>query len=401
MTASQQAVLYPKFYQDFSCIGPECEHHCCQNWLITIDRKTYKAYKKSKDLVLRDITENRMSRPRNQTDGHYRRIDLKEDGSCPLQNKDGSCYIHSNHGPKMLSRTCQTYPRIVTRLVDRMEPTLTLSCPEAARKVLLDPSAMMFDAGGVLSGNMPFTRVDEVPGQFDLIRQTAFQAVLGEKESPDERLFNLGILFQLIASRQQNNQDLAPVCQEFTRMQQSGQLRQLWQKLSPGVKGQAMILKKLVAENSFYRSNKVMNSYHKAFVEKLHNDFGADTEIDIPSLLTTRQPFLNALVKDCGHGLVNLMLHWLYSSNICRRTGEDLLHGYAEFVLKYLIFRFYLLMLAESDNHQELFIGVIHSIARSVDHNTAYLKVLREKIAETGWGSHSQIMSLLKPVTGE
>ncbi|WP_461537422.1 flagellin lysine-N-methylase [Spongorhabdus nitratireducens] len=398
MTATQPSVLYPKFYRDFSCIGPECEHDCCQNWRITIDRKTYKAYKKSKDPVLKEITEKQMGRPRNQTDNDYRRIVLKEDGSCPLQNQDGTCYIHCNHGPKMLSRTCQTYPRSITRLVDRMEPSLTLSCPEAARKILLDPSAMMFDTGDALPANLPFTAVGAVPKQFDIIRQTAFQSVLGEKDSLDERLFNLGVFFNLIASRQQNDQDLSLVCQEFSKMQQSGQLRQVWQQLTPGVKGQAWVLKKLVTENSFYRTNKVMREYHKSFVEKLKQDFGTDTEIDIPALLTERQPHLQSLIDDCGHGLVNLMLHWLYSSDICRRTSDDLLHGYAEFVLKYMIIRFYLLMLADTDDHKALLIGVIHSIARSADHNNTYLKSLREKVADMGWGSHSQIMSLLKPV---
>ncbi len=38
---------------------------------------------------------------------------------------------------------CSTYPRVLTRLQGRMERSLDLSCPEAARLVLTDPHAML------------------------------------------------------------------------------------------------------------------------------------------------------------------------------------------------------------------------------------------------------------------
>ena len=44
-------VLKPFYYDDFKCIGSKCIDNCCSNnWNIDIDEKTYKKYKKLKEL---------------------------------------------------------------------------------------------------------------------------------------------------------------------------------------------------------------------------------------------------------------------------------------------------------------------------------------------------------------
>ena len=41
--------LVPKFVDRFSCIGSACEDTCCSGWQVTIDKKTFNAYKASKN----------------------------------------------------------------------------------------------------------------------------------------------------------------------------------------------------------------------------------------------------------------------------------------------------------------------------------------------------------------
>ncbi|MCL6270093.1 flagellin lysine-N-methylase [Sansalvadorimonas sp. 2012CJ34-2] len=397
MPASQNQVLYPKFYRDFSCIGPNCEHHCCQSWRITIDKKTYKIYKKSTDPVLRDITRNQMSRPRQQTDHEYRLINLKSDSSCPLQNKDGTCYIHCNHGEKLLSATCKTYPRQTKSLTGKIEPSLSLSCPEAARKILLDPSAMMFetDPEAKIESGLILSTYNNVPDHFDAFRQTAFQAVLGEEECPDERLFHLGALFSLVAKRE-NSGDILAACQTFFQMREDKLLNRMYAEATPNIKGQAHLLKQLMEKLQFFKHNKVLEGYHQQFVDNLKEKFGEHGSVNMEQLLADRQQHYTPLIEDCGHGLVNMMLHWLYTSDICHKTGEELLAGYAEFTLKYILIRFYLQMLAEPGHYKELLVGIVHSMSRSADHNQEYLKSLHANTVLMKLGSHAQIMSLLK-----
>ncbi|CAM3722130.1 flagellin lysine-N-methylase [Parendozoicomonas haliclonae] len=394
MTATPNNILYPRFYQEFSCIGPDCEHDCCQNWRITIDRKTYKAYSKTTDPRLREVTD-KMTRPRQQNDLDYRRIPLTEEGRCPLQNTDGTCHVHGEHGEQLLSITCKTYPRKIRKIANTVEASLTLSCPEAARKALLDPSAMMFEHGPNLPAGLAQSIIAKEPSGFTLFRQTAFQAVLGEKEMPDERLFRLGILFSLVARQQKDQRDITVACEEYLRMQSSGELSALYLNLSDGKRGLAIVLKELLTGTNFFRANKVLASYHQQMVKALQDNF-TDGEVNLEKLLKARQPNLEQCINECGHGLVNMMLHWIYSSEICLKQGDDLLTSYAAFVLKYIIIRFYLLTLAEEGKNAELLIGVVHSLSRSADHNDTFLKNLYQLLADKGWGSHAQFLSLLK-----
>jgi lysine-N-methylase len=61
---------------------------------------------------------------------------------CPLLTPDRLCRIQAELGEGMLSHTCATYPRIVNTVGGEEEASLALSCPEAARRVLLDPNLL-------------------------------------------------------------------------------------------------------------------------------------------------------------------------------------------------------------------------------------------------------------------
>ncbi len=337
-----------------------------------------------------------MTRPRQQTDSDYRRIKLQPNGRCPLQNDDKTCHVHCQHGEQLLSNTCKTYPRLFTFQANRFEASLTLSCPEAARQILLNPSAMTFDQESRLPGDTQVRKINNLPKQFDLLRHTAFQALLGEKGTPDERLFRIGVLFSLVAAKQNNNQDISNTCAEFSRMCNDGRLSHTFSTIQPGTRGLAIILRKLLTETTFYRQNKVLLDYHHQLVTQLKDDYSDHQNIDMESLLRDHLPALNEFVNDCGHGLVNMMLHWVYSSDACRQTGDNLLNSYAQFCLKYVIIRFYAQMLAEEGKNSELLIGLVHSFSRSSDHNSRYLKDLHSSLRDENMGMHTQILSLLK-----
>ena len=139
-----------------------------------------------------------------------------------------------------------------------------------------------------------------------------------ENASPDERLFRVGILFSLVARKQADNQDIASTCNEFIRMCKGGKLNTTFNSLLPGSRGLAVILRKLLTETVFYRQNKVLCEYHQQLVSTLRESAEDPNNIDMEALLKARTPELNQFIKECGHGLVNMMLHWIYSNHICR-----------------------------------------------------------------------------------
>jgi lysine-N-methylase len=79
----------------------------------------------------------------NPSDDNYARIAL--DGpACPFFS-EGLCAIQKKLGEEYLSSMCSAYPRVMNIVDDVLQRSLDLSCPEAARIVLLDPKPMQFD----------------------------------------------------------------------------------------------------------------------------------------------------------------------------------------------------------------------------------------------------------------
>ncbi len=136
--------LQPRSYHAFRCIGAECEDTCCIGWIVNIDKSTYEAYQRVDDPELGPrLRELVTIHAASSSDHDHARITLSGPGCAFLSN--GLCGIQKKLGTEYLSIMCATYPRVMNVVDDVLERSLDLSCPEAARVVLLDPSPMEFD----------------------------------------------------------------------------------------------------------------------------------------------------------------------------------------------------------------------------------------------------------------
>jgi lysine-N-methylase len=136
--------LQPRSYHRFRCIGADCEDTCCIGWIVNLDKRTYETYQRCDDPELgprlRDlVTIN----PDSLSDQSYARITLSGSG-CPFL-ADGLCSIQAKLGEDYLSTMCARYPRVMNIVDDVLQRSLDLSCPEAARIVLLDANPIQFD----------------------------------------------------------------------------------------------------------------------------------------------------------------------------------------------------------------------------------------------------------------
>jgi lysine-N-methylase len=76
-------------------------------------------------------------------DDNFARINLSGP-ACPFLS-EGWCAIQKKLGEEYLSIMCSQYPRVMNMVNDVLQRSLDLSCPEAARVMLLDPNPMEFD----------------------------------------------------------------------------------------------------------------------------------------------------------------------------------------------------------------------------------------------------------------
>jgi lysine-N-methylase len=139
----------PDYDGRFRCIGANCEDACCSDWTVLIDRPTYERYQAVGDGPLRVLIAQHVQPLPVDGDAsespQFARIEPSADGRCPFHSSDGLCQIQKELGEGYLSAMCATYPRVVRQVDGREEKALTLSCPEAARVVLLSPDLL---AGG-------------------------------------------------------------------------------------------------------------------------------------------------------------------------------------------------------------------------------------------------------------
>ncbi len=138
---------HPSYAAAFECIGPACEDHCCGDWQIPLDRRTYQLYRAfPPGSVAERVAAFVHPNPPPQPDPLFARIDLGPHGLCPFFSQERLCAIQHEHGPALLSSTCSIYPRSLSQVGTTLEGSLSLSCPEAARRVLLSPSLLQTTA---------------------------------------------------------------------------------------------------------------------------------------------------------------------------------------------------------------------------------------------------------------
>ena len=148
--------LRPQYAKAFLCIGPECEDTCCHGWDVPIDHATYEKYQSNPSLQPR-VDQHLVLITKSPTDAEHARIKLTPSLTCPFLAADRLCSIQKEYGEDYLSVACSTYPRVTHRIDGLMEKALFLSCPEAARLVLLSPALLQPDPA-VTDGRSPYYR---------------------------------------------------------------------------------------------------------------------------------------------------------------------------------------------------------------------------------------------------
>ena len=160
-----QRITSPTYAAAFRCIGASCEDSCCGDWDIPVDRNTYERYQqfpseKLGSLVSQFVFINAPGQP----DELYAQIYRGPSGLCPFFGSDHLCGIQKEYGPQLLSASCSIYPRSLSLVAGKLEGSLSLSCPEAARNVLLVPHFMEMEED-LLSGGFRTDNVFHLAGE--------------------------------------------------------------------------------------------------------------------------------------------------------------------------------------------------------------------------------------------
>jgi lysine-N-methylase len=266
--------IRPTYAENFRCIGSECEDTCCQGWGVPIDQASYQKYQQLPASQLRTLIDaNILAMPDGAKPNSFAKIRMDGAGQCPMLTAERLCCIQLELGEDYLSHICATSPRIFHVIGGIRETALTLSCPEAARLVLLNPDllaqelqtvaeqsratiaeAAAMDASSVL---LPF---------FWPIRQVVL-ALIGNRTYPLwQRLFLLGVFCRRLDSiaKGELDRNVAEYLVDFASAVATGSLRAAMEALPLDRSAQLDVVLRL-AGMLLHRSN-----VRPRFVECVH-----------------------------------------------------------------------------------------------------------------------------------
>ncbi|WP_353739725.1 flagellin lysine-N-methylase [Yersinia aleksiciae] len=121
----------------------------------------------------------------------WAKICLKDDGNCPYLDEVRLCEVHKRLGGEALSHTCSTYPRSSHRYKIEKFNTLTLSCPEVTRLVLLDPNAFNMHEETVNQQN--YFNTKEINYEGLLINHYCNQLISIQNENIEENIYAINV----------------------------------------------------------------------------------------------------------------------------------------------------------------------------------------------------------------
>ncbi len=133
--------VHVPYAETFRCIGSACEDTCCQGWSVPIDQAAYVKYQSlSPSPLSAKINASLLAMPQPASKAIFAKIQMDGSNQCPLLTEERLCGIQAELGEQFLSHACACYPRVHQSINGVQQTALTLSCPEAARLVLLNPN---------------------------------------------------------------------------------------------------------------------------------------------------------------------------------------------------------------------------------------------------------------------
>ena len=408
----------PSYYVNFSCIGPDCEDTCCSGWMVSIDSATYDKYDTNTHPDLAPLFRLALKKnPDPGSDNDFGFLAMKPDGACHFQQEDRLCAIQKNLGAPALSTTCKLYPRYINQFGAQREHALGISCPEAARLVLLNPEPMQFqmfardaavDDGSFTSYRFPM-QGDGDPAQIAVLND--FRAVIvGILQYRDlslgARMMLLGVLLEeadkvVTTETFVHASELSPVLSAVVGMlARPAVLQAQFEQIPSNMSRKLAIVTSLTAQLLEGRTSVRLRECLLAAVEGLDavpTDGGAPYEGCVEKYLRNYQTHYLPFFQDKQYIFENYLVNQVVT-RLFPFTRGTYLELYRE--LTFRLSALTMLLVGMAAKHEgldeRLVVQLFQSFARKVDHNGRLLGALHESFKADSKTPFFDVMWLLK-----
>ena len=386
----KQRMIVPNYMADFKCIAGDCEETCCAGWYIAIDEPTYKKYKKVKQPDMKKRFDKELVVKKGSTPECAAKIKLKNN-RCAFLAKDNLCDIYKQLGEQYLSQTCTMYPRNTNALGERLELSLALSCPEAARKILLRKEPIQFkvqeDGASLPVVGASLKLQLNQPKHFEdyILKMRSILIAIWQESSYN--IQDKWCAFEYVMMKFQEckgRQDLKKLNTFLNEMQNQGFVKQAIKnkqtKLLVDEYTTEEMAKKLYNCLIAIRSSKKWPSvrYEGCYDSMLE---GLKTDFDIEHYKKGAQLYQDMIEQRYPYILENYFVNYIYE-RLVPINQKTPLESLEEMCLYFALIRLHLIgQLASQMTIEEMdIVTLIQSFTRVFDHNELYIKQIKKQL---------------------
>ena len=404
----------PTYAAGFQCVGAACEDDCCHGWPIPLDRRTYELYRAFPEQPLgRRVKEFVAITPAAGPGSakHVAEIRPAPGGWCAFFEQDRLCGIQREYGPVALSASCSLYPRNLNWVGTRLEGSLTLSCPEAARQVLLVEGATELSGdlirGGFRTDHAFWLGSGVEVAEFEAVRALLVQIVRARVFSIVDRVLLIGLVCERLGAAESVSFIAERV--QFEAVIASGRLPSALREMP----GSAALRVEMILEWSGRRAadrscGRRFQDTFWAFIEGIGSAGGDAAGEDVARFRAAEQTVYAAYLERSPFVLENLLLNYLYQHlfPFGRADGAQPAAGgvfggvFGEYLLLATQFAWItglLIGVAASEGlTDEIVVRTVQSFFRAVEHYPEVLAAMSESVKARGLGSVAGMALLLR-----
>lgn len=398
MTEKLSHRLVPTYFDEFKCIGGECEDTCCAGWQIDIDKKTFKKYKNETNPNIKNILNQNIKRNRSNSvyDANYGRFKLDENQSCTMLTNDGLCSIQNILGEQALCRTCTIYPREINEVNGIIEKSLLLSCPEAARIVLNRPEGIEFieeEGLETITPSLIYRQTEEENDIFWSIRIFMIDTLQNRHHSLETRLIIISMFLQkYIELKKKDFTQVEHLIEHYKNFLNNPKLDAAFVNIPKNFTNQLT----LVASVLNTSLSPEYNQFTKVVKESLHLNDDDDYKTAENTVKLALATYYIPFIRKYEFILENFLVNVIYA-NLKTCENQDLLDKFTTVCVDFSIIRFLITGFAKA-NHRitiEDALFCIQKYTKSLSHNTSYKKEIANILQKDFASVLSQITMII------
>ncbi len=377
---STRTIRVPQYLKQFSCVGSSCEDTCCSGWRITIDQDTYEKYQVSSNEKLKKSLKKIEFKSNKEW---FAEIILNSQSLCPLLTEEKLCSVHIDKGEGYLSNLCATYPRVTSLVNGGLESSLTVSCPEAARTVLLNSNGIQFEeinestsTRHLVSRKINSSKYESTHKEryyFLELRDFSIKIVQNRKYSLTDRLLILGVFMEEILIKLVDN-EITDIIGNYEQLIDSGEIINRIHDLPLDLNNQIQILRKIVDIGIF--TGLKDKRYLECVMESLDGiKFTGPTldESSIEDYMNTYETFFKPFIREHEYIFENYLVNYMFKNLFPVAKENDVFEMYSMLVVNYSLLKMKtigLLAYHKEDFNVSIVVKLFQTFSRNVEHHT-------------------------------